>query len=76
VTDTNVFQLSQPGAFADPLTEVLRNGARAGGRGCSLAQLPCRQADRGRRQRHQATVSRGRIGPLIGEALERSHQRR
>ena len=26
MTDTNVFQLSQPG---DPLTEVLRNGARA-----------------------------------------------
>jgi hypothetical protein len=29
VTDTNVFQLSQPGPFADPLTEVLRSGARA-----------------------------------------------
>jgi putative transposase len=29
VTDTNVVQLSQPGTFADPLTEVLRNGARA-----------------------------------------------
>jgi putative transposase len=29
VTDTNVFQLSQPGTFADPLTEVVRNGARA-----------------------------------------------
>ena len=29
MTNTNVFQLSQPGAFADPLTEVLRNGARA-----------------------------------------------
>jgi transposase-like protein len=29
VTDTNVFQLSQPGTFADPLTEVLRTGARA-----------------------------------------------
>jgi putative transposase len=29
VTDTNVLQLSQPGAFSDPLTEVLRNGARA-----------------------------------------------
>jgi putative transposase len=29
VTDTNVFQLSQPGSFADPLTDVLRNGARA-----------------------------------------------
>ena len=28
MTDTNVFQLCQPGAFADPLTEVLRNGAR------------------------------------------------
>ena len=29
MTDTNVFQLCQPGIFADPLTEVLRNGARA-----------------------------------------------
>ena len=29
MTDTNVFQISQPGTFADPLTEVLRNGARA-----------------------------------------------
>jgi putative transposase len=29
VTDPNVFRLSQPGSFADPLTEVLRNGARA-----------------------------------------------
>jgi putative transposase len=29
MTDTNVFQLSQPGSFTDSLTEVLRNGARA-----------------------------------------------
>ncbi len=29
MTDTNVFQLSQPGTFSDPLTEVLRDGARA-----------------------------------------------
>ena len=29
MTETNVFPLSQPGSFADPLTEVLRNGARA-----------------------------------------------
>ena len=29
MTDTNVVQLTQPGTFADPLTEVLRNGARA-----------------------------------------------
>ena len=27
--DTNVLPLSQPGAFSDPLTEVLRHGARA-----------------------------------------------
>jgi putative transposase len=29
VTETNVFQLVQPGAFIDSLTEVLRDGARA-----------------------------------------------
>ena len=29
MTDTNVFKLAQPGTFVDPLTEVLRNGARA-----------------------------------------------
>jgi putative transposase len=29
VTDTNVFQLVQPGTFTDRLTEVLRDGARA-----------------------------------------------
>lgn len=29
MTEANVFQLSQPGTFADPLTAVLRNGARA-----------------------------------------------
>ena len=27
--DTNVVRLLQPGSFADPLTEVLRNGAHA-----------------------------------------------
>jgi transposase-like protein len=29
VTETNVFNLSQPGTFSDRLTEVLRSGARA-----------------------------------------------
>jgi hypothetical protein len=29
VTETNVFQLCQPRTFSDPLTDVLRNGARA-----------------------------------------------
>jgi transposase-like protein len=28
VTETNVFLLAQPGTFSDPLTEVLRSGAR------------------------------------------------
>jgi transposase-like protein len=28
VTETNVFPFAQPGTFADPLTEVLRSGAR------------------------------------------------
>ena len=28
MTETNIFQLSQPGTFTDPLTEILRNGAR------------------------------------------------
>jgi putative transposase len=28
VTETSVFQLTQPGVSADPPTEVLRNGAR------------------------------------------------
>src|SRR4030095_9980508 len=29
MTETNFLQFSQPGTFSDPLTEVLRNGARA-----------------------------------------------
>lgn len=29
MTETNVFKLSQPGTFTDPLTEVLRSGARS-----------------------------------------------
>ena len=29
MTDSNVFPLAQPGTFADPLSEILRNGARA-----------------------------------------------
>ena len=29
MTDSNAFQLSQPGTLSDPLTEVLRSGARA-----------------------------------------------
>ena len=28
MTETNVIELTQPGTFSDPLTEVLRNGAR------------------------------------------------
>jgi hypothetical protein len=42
VTETNVFQLSQPGAFADPLAKVLHNGTRALLAGLSKPRLhPC-----------------------------------
>jgi hypothetical protein len=72
VTDTNVFQFSQPGTFADPLTEVLRNGVRA-----LLAQaveaevaalLGC-HADKLTANGHQRVVRHGReimtgIGPV------------
>ena len=29
MSDSNVIKLAQPGAFTDPLTEILRSGARA-----------------------------------------------
>jgi putative transposase len=48
MTDTNVFQLSHPGTFSDPLTEVLRNGARAllaQAVGAEVATLLSRHAD-------------------------------
>jgi len=40
VTQDNIIKLSQPGTFSYPLTEVLRNGARAAagaGRGGRVA---------------------------------------
>ena len=40
MTEANVFQLSQPGTFTDPLTAVLRNGARP------LSMLNSSQFDR------------------------------
>ena len=52
MTQDNVAKLSQAGTFSDPLTEVLRDGARAllahameakvGG----LPRRPCQQTDR------------------------------
>jgi hypothetical protein len=73
VTDTNLFRLSQPGTFTDPLSEVLRNGARA-----LLAQaveaevssmLSCHAdelTDDGRRRlvRHGHLPERTGIGPV------------
>jgi acetoacetyl-CoA synthetase len=40
MTDANVFQLTQPGTFVDPLTEVLRNGRSSGGRGEEVVYRP------------------------------------
>jgi hypothetical protein len=40
MTDTNVFPLSQPGTFSDPLTEVLRDGAiRSLGHDCAVLRI-------------------------------------
>lgn len=47
MTESNVFQLSQPRAFADPLTEVLCNSSRAPVEDHQerVAQPPLRQLD-------------------------------
>jgi hypothetical protein len=61
MTDTNVFQLCQPGTFIDPLTEVLRNGARV--RGPSSPALP-RILDKTRNFLHrlpQPALGRGHV---------------
>jgi hypothetical protein len=61
VTETNVFQLSQPGTCADPLTEVLRNGARAlltqAVEACVDAWSPPRAAE----QMHDNIAARGAV---------------
>ena len=50
MTEANVFQLSQPGTFNDPLTAALRNGARtllapgSPGEARSLARQSCTRA--------------------------------
>ena len=72
MTETNVFQLSQPGTFTDPLTEVLRNGARAllaqavEAEAAALLSQSCRQADRGRPPA---------AGPSRASARARDHDR-
>ena len=47
MTEINVFQLTQPGTFADPLTQVLRNGARALLAQAVEAEVAALLADRG-----------------------------
>jgi hypothetical protein len=78
VTDTNVFQLSQPETFADPLTEVLRNGARA-----LLAQaveaevgaLLSVHADKGARAKPCTSAARMHLRSSPLHLVERSHLR-
>src|SRR3974390_175264 len=78
VTKTNVFQLSQPGSFIDPLTEVLRDGARAllaQAIEAEVATLLSRYADESTDDGHQRLVRHGHlpereimtgIGPVAG----------
>jgi CHAD domain-containing protein len=82
VTDTNVFQLSQPGTFADPLTEVLRDGARA-----LLAQaveaevaafLTChadKLTEAGRQRLVRPWIEAGEWSHADGQAARAPHQR-
>jgi putative transposase len=64
VTKTNVFQLSQPGSFIDPLTEVLRDGARAllaQAVEAEVATLLCRYADETSNDGRQRLVRHGHL---------------
>jgi putative transposase len=64
VTDTNVFQLVQPGTFADRLTEVLRNGARtllAQAVETEVADFLAEHADKRTAAGHQRLVRHGHL---------------
>ena len=64
MTETNVFQLSQPGSLNDPLTEVLRDGARAllaQAIEAEVATLLSRYADESTDDGHQRLVRHGHL---------------
>ena len=64
MTETNVFQLSQPGSFIDPLTEVLRDGARAllaQAVEAEVATLLSKYADATSKDGHQRLVRHGHL---------------
>jgi putative transposase len=64
VTDNNVFDLSQPGTLTDPLTEVLRNGARAllaQAVEAEVATLPAGHADKLTDDSSQRLVRHGHL---------------
>ena len=64
MTETNVFQLSQPGSLNDPLTEVLRDGARAllaQAIEAEVATLLSRYADESTDDGHRRLVRHGHL---------------
>jgi putative transposase len=64
VTETNVFQLAQPGTFADSLTDVLREGARAllaRAVEAEVAEFLSRHADRTTADGRQRVVRHGHL---------------
>jgi hypothetical protein len=64
VTDTNVFQLVQPGTFTDRLTEVLRDGARtllAQAVEIEVTDFIAAHADKRTANGHQRLVRHGRL---------------
>jgi putative transposase len=64
MTDTNVFQLAQPGTFTDSLTEVLRTGARAllaQAVGAEVAEFLAQHADLKTEDGRQRLVRHGHL---------------
>jgi putative transposase len=64
VTETNVFQLAQPGTFTDSLTEVLRTGARAllaQAVGAEVAEFLAQHADLKTEDGRQRLVRHGHL---------------
>ena len=79
MTDSDVFQLSQPVALSDPLTEVLRSGARA-----LLAQAVAAEvagfleghADKLTDHGRQRLVRHGQLPQIFGEHADTRSENR
>ena len=75
MTETNVFQFTQPGTFTDPLTEVLRSGARtllAQAVEAEVAALLASHADKLTEDGRQRLVRHGHLPERLDHDRHRS----